>query len=150
MTIHLFVYGTLRPDGALDYLTPGEHIGKGYMPGQLYRHRDARFPVLVEHVNGAPYPTVTGDLFRIHDVDLHRLDPVTDMEVGAGYDVRLRRVMRDRTDNPDVVTALVFTYSPHKAAGPRIHCGDWHSVEAVEACRDLHNNAGFTSRRASH
>ena len=153
MTTFLFTYGTLRPGGALDDLTDGIHyVGQAVIHGELYRHRNARFPVLVLDPDNLD-DLVTGDLFAYEDDDLERLDFVTDMEVGAGYDVRVRPVMVTRLATGQRVVgdgirhAVTFGWQRHRGLGPRIHCGDWLSLEARDVCNDLNAGAGFTVRR---
>jgi gamma-glutamylcyclotransferase (GGCT)/AIG2-like uncharacterized protein YtfP len=150
--LFVFTYGSLRPGADLDDLMPGEHVGIGYLPGKLYRHRDARFPVLVEwgsieerqHAHNMQ-TLVTGDLFRIHDADLRQLDFITDMEVGAGYDVRLRKAVT--ADTGDVVTAIVYTWPERRGVGPLIVSGDYLSTEGLRITNELPLNAGYVDRR---
>lgn len=160
-TIYAFAYGTLRPSGALDDLAPGRHLGQARMSGLLYRHHDARFPVMADTVAEHNAPTVVGDLFAVDISDLkHRrnLDFVTDMEVGAGYLARVRECVVLNVTDPlaiayrevrpgDIVAATVFLWPTSEPVGPRIFCGDWFSTEAATACSDLGASAGFTTRR---
>lgn len=158
---YAFVYGTLRPGGTLDDLMPGMAVATGTLPGRLHRHRAARFPVFVDDTDpasiashGAAVPVVTGTIFAIDPSELRRLDFVTDMEVGAGYDVRFRRVrvsdpVKGSDLNPgDYVTAMLFAWAERQGVGPIISTGDWFSPAAVATCTDLRNDAGFTTRSA--
>lgn len=144
MNIHVFTYGTLRPDGALQGAMSGTHIGPAVLPdAAMFRHRHARFPVV--DVN-SPGQDVVGDVFS---VPISELAFVVEMELGAGYDVTFRTVTLN-DDTYTEVTALVFAWPDYRPVGPFISCGDWLSVEAATVCSDLHHNAGFTTRRKAN
>lgn len=145
--IHVFVYGTLRPGGALAGLMPGDHIGGALLPGaSLYRHFGARFPV----VDAYDSPdTVRGDVFR---VSLPELSFAAEMEFGAGYEPIWRDVMVAGSEPGDFhrVTALVFGWPEYAPVGPHIPSGDWFGSDAVNVCQDLSRNAGFVTRKDSN
>lgn len=141
---YLFTYGTLRPGGALDDLTPGQHIGRGIVSGRLHRHERARFPVLLDVDPSTSPDLVVGDVFEIPTQRSRQLDFVLDMEVGAGYDVRVRAV--SMSDTGDVIPCIVFVWPDRFPVGPRIYGGDWFSPEAASVCSQLHDDAGFTTR----
>lgn len=142
----LFTYGTLRPGGTLSDLSPGEHIGRGAMPGRLHRHERARFPVLLDAAD-TDTDEVVGDIFHVSTDRSRQLDFVLEMEAGAGYDVRIREARLSASG--DTVPCIVFVWPDRFPVGPRIHCGDWFSPEAVSVCSQLHDGAGFVPRTSS-
>lgn len=144
MSTFLFTYGTLRPSGTLDDLTPGRHVGTGVLPGQLYRHHRASFPVLCDLGPEDPYSLVVGDVFEIPTHHSRSLDFILDMEAGAGYDVRIRTVAM--SDDGREIPCIVFVWPDRFPVGPRIYGGDWLSTEARTVCSDIGSNAGFTAR----
>lgn len=143
---YLFVYGTLRPGGALDDLTPGNRVDIGYIPGKLYRHQAARFPVLdLTPPAAGGTGLVYGDIYEVPVAQSERLDFLIDMECQAGYDARIRPVRR--LASGEEVPCLLFAWPDRLPVGPRIYGGDWLSDEARDACADLNAGAGFGPRK---
>lgn len=115
--MRVFVYGTLRPRGALhsSWARGTEIVAQGATaPGALYHvspHKS--YPVAKFDEEG----TIIGDIL---DFDEEDWEEVRGMEVGAGYEVREIEAVADNV----TYSCVAFQYR-HDPRGPKITTGDY-------------------------
>ena len=103
---HLFVYGTLRSNGAgTSLLTEGELLGEGSVGGMLY-DVDGAYPALVLYGN----TPVRGEVWKCAAVMLESLDEYEGVAEGLFRRIGVEVQMADGT------TQGCWTYT----AGPRL------------------------------
>lgn len=126
--MNIFVYGTLRPGGGLNFKMDevGQHIGT-YRTLPKYTLYDMGCPCLSPKGD----ISVVGDIYKIED--LGQIAHIHNMEVRAGYS--LERVELFNFDEP------VFAYlqTPDGWQIPTIPSGDWllyrNSLDAEDTHR---------------
>jgi gamma-glutamylcyclotransferase (GGCT)/AIG2-like uncharacterized protein YtfP len=124
----VFVYGTLRPGGALHdsyFGRDAERVGEATVPGSLHLVNERGwFPVWRPETPGA---RTTGDLLLVSPWDARA---ARDMEVGAGYlAVEVEATLSDGSTLP----AMAFAWPQDRSCGPRIDSGDWFTHHAPRA-----------------
>lgn len=110
-----FVYGTLRTGQRLDGMISADVERTPASTRARLWHVDSygSFPVMTV-TDAETGDTVRGELLDVHPAEIAT---VTQMELGAGYD--LERIVLD-----DGRTAFAFVW-PHPDRGDRIESGDW-------------------------
>ncbi len=124
--IKLFVFGTLRKGGRLDYYTDGSiYAGKYYTEGQLMLSETGSAYIDFEVKNTA----TIGELYYMNFSGLLRIDHLesTSGEFPKGYDLDIAPVW-NLTDKPnnfsDKNKSLAFVYK-RRNSPLKIHSGDW-------------------------
>lgn len=125
-TIKLFVFGTLRKGGRLDYYTDGSKFaGKYYTEGQLMLSEIGSAYIDFEVKNTA----VIGELYYINYSGLLRINHLESKsgEFPKAYDLDIAPVWKltGKTNNfSDKMKSLAFVYK-RRNLPIKIHSGDW-------------------------
>lgn len=125
-SIKLFVFGTLRKGGRLDYYTDGSKFaGKYYTEGQLMLSEIGSAYIDFEIKNNA----VIGELYYMNYSGLLRIDHLesTSGEFPKAYDLDIAPVwkLKDKPNNfSNKDKSLAFIYK-RRNSPLKIHSGDW-------------------------
>ena len=122
----VFVYGTLRRDGACPITRTygGEYLGVCLIPGRLRSISDA-FPALVESKDGL----VTGEVYRISDSILARLDT---------YEGYPQFYQRKRVSTYFGTAWVYYMEKDPERTAAYISSGDW--IVHIKGLRRQHDN----------
>lgn len=119
----LFVYGTLRRGGSLEYMLPPHVLETGtkaYLPNYVLYAGNGAYPHM--HWNGNEHDEVVGDLYQFNSPD--DIWPVVQMELHAGYSMEI--VVPYVTLGDHSIGLYSFAFVANTVpAGPLVPWGDW-------------------------
>jgi gamma-glutamylcyclotransferase (GGCT)/AIG2-like uncharacterized protein YtfP len=124
--VKLFVFGTLRKRGRLDYYTDGsKYAGKYYTEGQLMLSENGSAYIDFDTKN----TIVIGELYYMNFSGLLRIDHLesTSGEFPKGYDLHIAPIwkLKDTADKfSEKDMSLAFVYK-RRNTPLKIHSGDW-------------------------
>ena len=125
-SVKLFVFGTLRKGGRLDYYTDGsKYAGKYYTEGQLMLSENGSAYIDFDIKNTA----VIGELYYMNYSGLLRIDHLesTSGEFPKGYDLHITPIWKledNSNDFNDKNKSFAFVYK-RRNSPLKIHSGDW-------------------------
>ncbi|MCA1053959.1 gamma-glutamylcyclotransferase [Rossellomorea aquimaris] len=125
--MNVFVYGTLRRHESNHYLLEGAELlhEQAWVKGELF-DTGAGYPALKEG-DGFVY----GEIYKINDGILHKLDDIEDFIEGREDNLYHRQIQRVETDQGQT-EAYVYFGLVNKMFKTVIHSGDWKVHQFIE------------------